>query len=89
MLLTNSKIIKLTEIELNILELLVAKAGQTLSRDFILKNIWGYTPKRYGDTRIIDVHISRLRSKLEEDPNNPDLIITDWGNGYMFYKFQE
>jgi|TARA_B110000483_G_scaffold186434_1_gene220749 two-component system, OmpR family, response regulator RpaB len=85
---SNNKFIKLTEIELNILELLITKAGQTLSRDFILKNIWGYTPKRYGDDRIIDVHISRLRSKLEEQPNNPDLIITDWGNGYMFYKFQ-
>lgn len=82
----DGKIINLTKIELDILELLISKEGQTLSREFILRNIWGYTPKRYSDVRIVDVHISRLRSKLEKDPNNPDLIITDWGKGYLFYK---
>ena len=87
--LKDQKIICLTLIESNLLELLVTKAGKTLSRNFILSNIWGYTTERYADIRMIDVHISRLRSKLEEDPSNPDLIITEWGKGYMFYKFQK
>ena len=52
----------------------------------ILDNIWGYTPERYIDTRIVDVHIRRLRSKIEEDPSQPDLIITARGIGYMFNK---
>ena len=53
----------------------------------ILDNVWGYTPERYVDSRIVDVHISRLRSKLEEDPSNPDLIQTARGVGYMFQKY--
>jgi len=54
----------------------------------ILDRVWGYTPERYLDTRVVDVHISRLRSKLEEDPSNPDLIITARGTGYMFQRYQ-
>jgi OmpR family response regulator RpaB len=80
--------IKLTGMEFNLLELLVAKAGERLSRSTILDRIWGYTPERYLDTRVVDVHISRLRSKLEEDPSNPDLIITARGTGYMFQRYQ-
>ena len=79
----NSKI-KLTSIEHSILELLIENAGKKLSRVAILDNIWGYTPERYVDTRIVDVHISRLRLKIEEDPKTPDLIITVRGIGYMF-----
>jgi OmpR family response regulator RpaB len=41
------------------------------------------------DTRVVDVHISRLRSKLEEDPSNPDLILTARGTGYLFQKITE
>jgi|TARA_B110000046_G_scaffold185755_1_gene229079 two-component system, OmpR family, response regulator RpaB len=80
--------IKLTGMEFNLLELLVSKAGERLSRATILDRIWGYTPERYLDTRVVDVHISRLRSKLEEDPSNPDLIITARGTGYMFQNYQ-
>ena len=79
--------IKLTGMEFNLLELLVSKAGERLSRAYILDDVWGYTPERYVDTRVVDVHISRLRSKLEEDPSNPDLILTARGTGYMFQKF--
>jgi OmpR family response regulator RpaB len=82
------KRIKLTGMEFNLLELLVAKAGERLSRSMILDRVWGYTPERYLDTRVVDVHISRLRSKLEEDPSNPDLIITARGTGYMFQRYQ-
>jgi OmpR family response regulator RpaB len=80
--------IKLTGMEFNLLELLVTKAGERLSRSTILDLVWGYTPERYLDTRVVDVHISRLRSKLEEDPSNPDLIITARGTGYMFQRYQ-
>jgi len=82
------KRIKLTGMEFNLLELLVTKAGERLSRSIILDRVWGYTPERYLDTRVVDVHISRLRSKLEEDPSNPDLIITARGTGYMFQRYQ-
>lgn len=82
------KRIKLTGMEFNLLELLVTKAGERLSRSTILDHVWGYTPERYLDTRVVDVHISRLRSKLEEDPSNPDLIITARGTGYMFQQSQ-
>jgi len=82
------KRIKLTEMEFSLLELLVTKAGERLSRSTILDRVWGYTPERYLDTRVVDVHISRLRSKLEEDPSNPDLIITARGTGYMFQRYQ-
>ena len=82
-----NKRIKLTGMEFNLLELLVKKAGERLSRSMILNLVWGYTPERYLDTRVVDVHISRLRSKLEEDPSNPDLIITARGTGYMFQRY--
>ena len=83
-----TKRIKLTGMEFNLLELLVTKAGERLSRSTILDLVWGYTPERYLDTRVVDVHISRLISKLEEDPSNPDLIITARGTGYMFQRYQ-
>lgn len=83
-----NKKIKLTGMEFNLLELLVTNAGERLSRSMILDRVWGYTPERYLDTRVVDVHISRLRSKLEEDPSNPDLIITARGTGYMFQRYQ-
>jgi OmpR family response regulator RpaB len=82
-----SKRVKLTGMEFNLLELLVTKAGERLSRSVILDLVWGYTPERYLDTRVVDVHISRLRSKLEEDPSNPDYILTARGTGYMFQNF--
>ena len=78
--------VKLTGIEYSLLELLIDNPGKQLSRSKILNNVWGYTPERYVDTRIVDVHISRLRSKLELDPVNPELIITVRGIGYMFRK---
>ena len=80
----NSNRVWLTEIEFNLLELLITKPGERLSRSHILDSIWGYTPESYLDTRVVDVHISRLRSKLEEDPSKPELILTARGTGYMF-----
>ena len=79
--------IKLTDIEYNLLEILIDQAGNPMSRKIILANVWGFTPERAIDTRIVDVHISRLRSKLEKNPKDPDLIITIRGVGYMFQPY--
>ena len=76
--------IKLTGTEFNLLELLINRAGERLTRTLILDKIWGYIPERYVDTRLVDVHISRLRSKLEEDPSNPDLILTARGTCLLY-----
>ena len=75
--------LKLTAIEFSLLKLLVNNIGKSLSRSVILVNIWGYIPERDVDTRLIDVHISRLRSKIEETPSKPNLIKTVRGIGYM------
>ena len=69
-----------------LLELLVGRSGEPFSRGEILKDVWGYTPERHVDTRVVDVHISRLRSKLEDDPANPELILTARGTGYLFQR---
>jgi OmpR family response regulator RpaB len=81
--------IRLTGMEFSLLELLMSKSGEAFSRAAILQEVWGYTPERHVDTRVVDVHISRLRSKLEEDPSNPDLILTARGTGYLFQKITE
>ena len=83
-LIKNNSIVKLTNIESSLLKLLIDNADKELARTFILRSIWGYTPERYVDMRIVDVHIFRLRSKLEEDPSNPDFILTIRGTGYLF-----
>jgi OmpR family response regulator RpaB len=86
LVLKNNFKVNLTPTEYKILELLIENAGNKLSRTLILDNIWGYTPERYADIRIVDVHISRLRSKIEEDPSRPELILTERGIGYLFIK---
>jgi OmpR family response regulator RpaB len=78
--------IRLTGMEFSLLELLISKSGQAFSRSEILQEVWGYTPERHVDTRVVDVHISRLRAKLELDPSNPDLILTARGTGYLFQR---
>jgi len=85
--LKDSTPIKLTTIEFKLLSLLIHNAGNELSRKTILDNIWGYTPQRNVDTRIVDVHVFRLRSKLESNPSAPNLILTIRGVGYMFQKY--
>lgn len=85
----NNERIRLTGMEFSLLELLVSRAGDPFSRSAILKEVWGYTPERHVDTRVVDVHISRLRAKLEDDPSNPDLILTARGTGYLFQKIAE
>jgi two-component system, OmpR family, response regulator RpaB len=85
----NNERVRLTGMEFSLLELLISKAGQPFSRATILQEVWGYTAERQVDTRVVDVHISRLRAKLEDDPSNPDLILTARGTGYLFQRLNE
>jgi OmpR family response regulator RpaB len=78
--------IRLTGMEFGLLELLVSNSGQAYSRNEILQHVWSYPADHRIDTRVVDVHISRLRSKLEVDPANPELILTARGIGYMFQR---
>ncbi|WP_071516721.1 response regulator transcription factor [Geitlerinema sp. PCC 9228] len=81
--------VRLTGMEFSLLELLVSRSGEPFSRSEILQEVWGYTPERHVDTRVVDVHISRLRAKLEDDPSNPELILTARGTGYMFQRIMD
>lgn len=81
--------IRLTGMEFSLLELLVSRSGEPFSRSEILQEVWGYTPERHVDTRVVDVHVSRLRAKLEENPSNPELILTARGTGYLFQRISE
>ncbi|MGD0153303.1 MAG: response regulator transcription factor [Thermacetogeniaceae bacterium] len=73
----------LTPKEFELLLLLCRSAGLVLSREYILQKLWGYD--FYGDTRVVDVHISHLREKLEQDPARPRYIMTVRGVGYKFH----
>jgi OmpR family response regulator RpaB len=81
--------IRLTGMEFNLLELLISRSGEPISRLDMLEKVWGYKPERASDSRVVDVHISRLRAKLEQDPENPELILTARGMGYMFQRIAQ
>jgi two-component system, OmpR family, response regulator RegX3 len=68
--------------EFELLHLLVENAGRVLTRDVLIDRIWG--SDYIGDTKTLDVHIKRLRSRVEEDPSEPALITTVRGVGYRF-----
>jgi two-component system, OmpR family, response regulator RegX3 len=68
--------------EFDLLELLVANGGRVLPRDVILDRVWG--SDYYGDTKTLDVHIKRLRQRIEPDPANPQRIVTIRGLGYKY-----
>src|SRR5205085_821488 len=68
--------------EFELLELLLANADRVLSRDTLIDRIWG--PNYVGDTKTLDVHIKRLRSKVEAEPSSPRHIVTIRGLGYKF-----
>lgn len=72
----------LTPIEFDLLYVLMQHHGRALSRDQLIEKVWGFD--YYGDDRVVDVHIGRLRKKIEDDPGQPDLIVTVWGSGYRF-----
>jgi two-component system, OmpR family, response regulator RegX3 len=68
--------------EFELLEILLANAGRVLTRDTLIDRVWG--PDYVGDTKTLDVHIKRLRAKVEPDPGNPSRIVTIRGLGYKF-----
>ena len=68
--------------EFELLELLLANAGRVLTREVLIDRVWG--PHYVGDTKTLDVHIKRLRAKVEEDPSNPTCIVTVRGVGYRY-----
>ncbi|MEB3235281.1 MAG: response regulator [Cyanobacteriota bacterium] len=78
--------IRLTGMEFSLLELLIQRCGEPVNRLEMLEKVWGYRPERAVDSRVVDVHVSRLRAKLEDDPLNPELILTARGVGYMFQR---
>ncbi|MDE0614113.1 MAG: response regulator transcription factor [bacterium] len=68
--------------EFDLLELLLTNAGRVLTRDALIDQVWG--SDYVGDTKTLDVHIKRLRSKIEDDPSNPCRIVTIRGLGYKY-----
>jgi two-component system response regulator RegX3 len=72
----------LTPKEFELLELLLSRKGRLLTRQFLIEEVWG--PHYVGDTKTLDVHIKRLRQKLEQNPHDPRHILTVRGLGYKF-----
>ena len=72
--------VELTAKEFDLMELLLRNPGRVYSRENLLNVVWGY--EYIGDYRTVDVHVRRLREKLELDPANPQYIRTKWGVGY-------
>ena len=76
----DGKSVDLTAKEFDLMELLLRNPGRVYSRENLLNVVWGY--EYAGDYRTVDVHVRRLREKLELDPANPEYILTKWGVGY-------
>ena len=74
--------VNLTGKEFELLELLVKNENKVYSREQLLENVWG---KDYpGDVRTVDVHVRRLREKIEKNPSEPRYVHTKWGVGYYY-----
>ena len=82
----NGRLVDLTTKEFDVLQLLLSHPNRVFTRDFLLEHIWGYD--YFGSTRTVDMHISRLREKIEDDPNNPTYVMTVRGVGYKLKKDQ-
>ena len=78
----NGERIKLTQVEYAIMKMFVDNPGKALSREEILNTVWGRD--YFGELKIADVNIRRLRLKIEDDPTNPIFITTVWGYGYKW-----
>ncbi len=74
--------VNLTAKEFDLLELLMTNPNKVYSRENLLNIVWGY--EYPGDVRTVDVHVRRLREKIERNPSEPDYIHTKWGVGYFF-----
>ncbi len=80
----SGKLVDLTAKEFDVVEFLMRNANRVYSREALLDTIWAYEYR--SDIRTVDVHIRRLREKLEENPAEPKYIMTKWGVGYYFRK---
>ena len=78
----NGQRVKLTQVEYSIIKLFMDNPGKALSREEILDSVWGRD--YFGELKIVDVNIRRLRIKIEDDPTNPTFITTVWGYGYKW-----
>lgn len=78
----NGQRIKLTQVEYNVIKLFMDNPGKALSREEILEAVWGRD--YYGEVKIVDVNIRRLRIKIEDDATSPTYITTVWGYGYKW-----
>ena len=72
--------IPLTPLEFDLLVALARRPWQVFSREVLLQQVWGY--RHAGDTRLVNVHVQRLRSKIERDPERPEIVVTVRGVGY-------
>ena len=72
--------VNLTPLEFDLLVCLARKPWQVFSREVLLEQVWGY--RHAADTRLVNVHVQRLRSKVEHDPENPEIVVTVRGVGY-------
>lgn len=80
--LVDGKEVSLTAKEFDLLQLFITNPGKVFSRESLLENVWKYD--YLGDLRTVDVHIRRLREKIERNPSQPEFIFTKWGVGYYF-----
>ena len=78
------KEINLTAKEFDLLELLVTNPNKVYSRETLLEYVWGNKAMVNGDVRTVDVHVRRLREKIEPSPSDPKYVHTKWGVGYFF-----
>lgn len=81
-LLKNGQHIELTQVEFQIIEYFFTNSGKPLERNKILENVWGAS--YYGDEKVVDVNIRRLRMKIEDSPSEPRYLVTIWGYGYKW-----
>ena len=79
---TGNREVNLTAKEFDLLELLMLNKNKVYSRESLLNTVWGFDYP--GDVRTVDVHIRRLREKIEKNPSEPQYIHTKWGVGYFF-----
>ncbi|GMA18541.1 MtrAB system response regulator MtrA [Arsenicicoccus piscis] len=74
------EVLNLTPLEFDLLVALARKPWQVFTREVLLEQVWGY--RHAGDTRLVNVHVQRLRSKIEHDPEHPEIVVTVRGVGY-------
>lgn len=78
------KSVNLTGKEFDLLYVLASSSGKVFTREELLDRVWG--KDYFGDLRTVDVHIRRIREKIEKDPKNAEYVLTKWGVGYFFKK---